>query len=196
MEDDQNIRITLDVSPEQMETITQLFAHYDWDYREIHRSHADDSLRETMSSDTRSLNDASTQTIETEIENEGHEENTHFHIEQDPDEEECRYCLCKPCITSERNRQLWWEDEDTNPSPRNYALRKEVYKRFWTMMFHRDVWNDPRYTEAKIVALQNDPRCRNLVWHRRDIMPKCVLSLVRGWFPNLPGAPYLGHLWE
>ena len=89
-----------------------------------------------------------------------------------------------------------WEDNNEAPCRRNSALRKEKYKRFWTMMFHRDAWKDPHYQAEKLRALRADPRHRKYEWHRRDIMPKCVLSLVRQWFPNPAGVPYMGHLWE
>lgn len=64
------------------------------------------------------------------------------------------------------------------------------------MMYHRNVWNHPTYIQKKISALQRDPRYRNFVNHRRDIMPNCVLKCVRGWFPNPENVPYMGHLWE
>ena len=49
------------------------------------------------------------------------------------------YCFCMPCITSQRNRQLWWESDAVPPSDSNHGIRKEKYKRFWTMMMHRGV---------------------------------------------------------
>ena len=64
------------------------------------------------------------------------------------------------------------------------------------MIYHRDVLKDPRYLAEKLKAMQADPRHQNYEGHRRDIMPKCVLSLVRMWFPNPDGMPYMGHLWE
>jgi hypothetical protein len=70
------------------------------------------------------------------------------------------------------------------------------YKRFWTNLFHRNVWQDPSYLVRKSAALRQDTRRRNYVYHRRDLMPKCVLVLVRSWFPNPPYVPYMGHMWE
>ena len=119
-----------------------------------------------------------------------------FRIPHDDQCDECMYCYCKPCITSENNRQMWWEDE-CHPARRiNHSLRKESYKKFWTMLFHRGVFLDERYQSIKQAALKRDPRCKNMVWHRRDILPKCVLELVRMWFPNPPNMPYMGHMWE
>ena len=119
-----------------------------------------------------------------------------FHIDQDLSEEECSYCFVMPCITSQRNRQLCWESDAVPPSDSNHGIRKEKYKRFWTMMMHRGVWDDPRYKHKKHLALQRDPRYKHFVWHRREIMPKCVLQTVRHWLPNPDGVPYMGHLWD
>lgn len=194
----QNIRVTIDVSAEQLDTINHLFGHYGWDFMEIHRSDTRQPVSRSVTDDDSVVrNDASSQTdSDTETNNHDDDNILHYNILQNQDEEECKYCLCKPCITNERNRQLWWEDESITPNRRNSGLRKEKYQRFWTMMFHRDAWKDPRYVAAKAVALQSDRRQRQFEWHRRDIMPKCVLSLVRGWFPNPPGVPYMGHLWD
>jgi hypothetical protein len=41
---------------------------------------------------------------------------------------------------------------------RNSGLRKEHYKRFWTMLLHRGVWNDDRYIVMKVDAMSRDPR--------------------------------------
>lgn len=35
----------------------------------------------------------------------------------------------------------------------------------------------------------------SIVWTTREVMPHCVLNLVRGLYPNLPGQPYMGHKW-
>ena len=38
-----------------------------------------------------------------------------FVILQNIDREECPFCLCKPCVTHENNRQLWWEKDPFTP---------------------------------------------------------------------------------
>lgn len=192
--DANKIRLTLEFTQEQLETVQHLFGHYNWDFVEINGSDRNGG------SSTCTSSDASTQTLNTETtdpsQQEGDRPPPDFHIAQDLSEQECGYCFCSPCITSETNRQFWWENEEAGPSDRNHGLRKKNYKRFWTMMFHRDVWNDPRYSRKKLSALQSDPRFRRYVWHRRDIMPKCVVNTVRQWLPNPVGMPYLGHFWE
>ncbi|CAG2184635.1 unnamed protein product [Mytilus edulis] len=37
-------------------------------------------------------------------------------IQQDPFKEECRYCFCKPCITDDQHRQLWWHGHNQDIS--------------------------------------------------------------------------------
>lgn len=49
-----------------------------------------------------------------------------------------------------------------------------------SFLAHTDVWNHLCYVHKKQRALEQDPRFRNLVWHRRDIMPDCVIKCVRG----------------
>jgi hypothetical protein len=46
--------------------------------------------------------------------------------------------------------QLWWHANTEEPHLRNSGLRKEHYKRFWTMLLHRGVWNDDRYIVMKV----------------------------------------------
>ena len=53
-----------------------------------------------------------------------------------------------------------------------------------------------QYLAERLNTLQADPRHRKCEWHRRYIMPKCVVSLVRMWFPNPDEVPYMGHLWK
>ncbi|CAC5400035.1 unnamed protein product [Mytilus coruscus] len=169
--------LALEVTEEQKETIYNLFAHHNWDYKEIEIKENKDENKETNGAGNS-------------------EDFDDFLIEQNDNFEECPYCLCKPCITHEHNRQMWWESEIQMAHIRNSSLRKTDYKRFWTNLFHRNVWQDPRYLERKRAALRQDPRRRNYVYHRRDLMPKCVIELVRSWFPNLPNVPYMGHMWE
>ena len=109
---------------------------------------------------------------------------------------ECPHCLCKPCITSECFRQMWWETDSVEPDEKNHSLRKEKYKYFWTMLYHREVFLDERYINRKLEALKRDPRRRNTVYHRREILPDCVLNTVRKWYPNPPDIPYMGHRWN
>ena len=106
---------------------------------------------------------------------------------------ECPDCLCRPCCTHNDGRQTWWPHHNTLPSQHNRSTRLPIYKRFWTSLLNRGVWKDVRYTQKKQRALELDPLRKHYMWHKRDIMPNCVLRLVREWFPNVEGVPYSGH---
>jgi hypothetical protein len=45
------------------------------------------------------------------------------------------------------------------------------------MLLHWGEWNDDRYVVMKADAMSRDPRRQRYDWHKRDIMPKCVVSL-------------------
>lgn len=175
--------LSLRVTQEQRELIYAMWAHNDWNVE----------LIETECSQCSSSQNGS-------LENEGN-----FLINPINGENECVHCLCSPCVTDPHNKQLWWEDNMTPPHISNASKRKGLYKRFWVMLLHRNAWKDPRYMRIKSEALvgrrEGDSRDSVCVWsgpgrHRRDIMPLCVLKTVRGWLPNLPSKPYMGHRWE
>ena len=183
----ENEKISLLVHEEQKDTIYSLYGYYGWDVNET-----SNNTLVNESSQTDGL-DQENQINGLENDNSGEER---FIIQQDQDSAECPFCFCKPCITDEKNRQMWWETESQPQHRRNHSLRKEKYKYFWTMMFHRDVWRDDIYQMRKQTALARDPKFKNYIWHKRDIMPDCVLKLVRRWHPNPDNLPYMGHLWE
>ena len=109
-------------------------------------------------------------------------------------ETRCPHCFCQPCITNDQNRQQWWGQGPHEPQIQNSGKRKNCYRRFWTMMAHRRVWDIEEYQQKR----QND-----LLLHRdecvivfREIMPDCVLEIVRKWYPNPVHVPYMGHKWN
>lgn len=121
-----------------------------------------------------------------------------YHIPGVDTADECPWCFCKPCVTDMSNQQLWWETECHLPDSSNSKLRKPHYQRFWVMLLHRGIWNKNAYKLRKTAALKN----RNAhAWigpnskHPRDIMPDCVLNMVRKWLPNPATVPYMGHKW-
>lgn len=110
---------------------------------------------------------------------------------RNPDMVECEYCLCQPCVLHDNNRQAWWPQDNSEPAENNSGLRKNLYYKFWTMLYHRGVWDDERYIQRKRQATENIDRA--II--RREIMPVCVLDRVREWLPNVQGQPYMGHKW-
>ena len=119
---------------------------------------------------------------------------TKYHIAPIETESKCPYCFCQPCITHELNRQLWWGNGSKEPHVENSGLRKRCYQRFWAMMTHRHVWNTEEYIIKKEQMLAGQNHQNVIVF--RDIMPDCVLKVVRGWFPNPKNIPYMGHKWN
>lgn len=109
-------------------------------------------------------------------------------------------CFCRPCILDETHQQLWWPDINHAPSRKNHQNRKKLYRKFWTMLSHRGVWDDAQYIARKSIAVSRDSRRKVYVWQsngfKRDIMPDCVIRQVRSWYPNLENQPYMGHMWQ
>ncbi|KAI8493080.1 Neurexophilin [Branchiostoma belcheri] len=120
-------------------------------------------------------------------------------IPQAEEQEECRYCLCRPCITTPV--PLWLVGQAACVD--NAAIRRDMYKNFWGMMANLmpSPWNDPRYLARKHTRMAQDsaleaPRRRLVIAGSiREIMPKCVVKLVRSKYPNPPGVDYMGHRW-
>lgn len=165
--------LSIEVTQEQRDAIYYFFTHNNWDFNEVQTHKNNESAQENNDCDFEE-----------------------FSIPQNQELPECSHCLCRPCITDEQNRQLWWEDENHEPNERNSFLRKDKFKRFWTNLFHRGTWNDSRYLTRKREALKRDKPRKKYVYHRRDIIPTCVLKLVRQWFPNPSDKPYMGHKWD
>lgn len=166
--------ITLRVNSDQRESIIQFINFNEWELEEM-----------ICEENTTGNEDISADDFERT-----------FCIPQSQNCDECEHCFCKPCITDGRNRQMWWPSEPALPDRRNTSFRKEKYKFFWTMLFHRGVFLDERYRERKLNVLQLDPRFTNVASHRRDILPECVVNLVRVWFPNPKNIPYMRHRWQ
>lgn len=82
-ENEETSVISLRVNSEQKEAIIQFFNFNDWDLNEVNQEDADSNTEETEFERT-------------------------FRISQNENCEECQHCLCRPCITDENNRQMWW----------------------------------------------------------------------------------------
>jgi hypothetical protein len=92
VENPQKTILASEVTEEQKETIYHLFSHNNWDFHEI-------EIKVNKNNVTGEINQTRTP-----------ENFDDFSIEQNDDFDECQYCLCKPCITHEDNRQMWWEE--------------------------------------------------------------------------------------
>ena len=106
---------------------------------------------------------------------------------------ECNFCFCCPCVTS--NRQAWL-GSGARPHNRNSAIRKVKYRKFWNLLSGAGAWFHPRYVHKKSQILgRHNTDDLGEMWTLREIMPDCVLNLVRELYPNPPGRPYMGHRW-
>lgn len=118
-----------------------------------------------------------------------------------PNAVECCYCFLRPCVTTHRQA---WLGQGRAARLANRVTRKTLYKKFWSVMEYRGAWNDPRYMEKKAIAVQQADNQEIIVWTTgpkaresvREIMPECILKLVRSLYPNPPGVSYMGHKWH
>ena len=63
------------------------------------------------------------------------------------------------------------------------------------MNIMRGAWRHPSYVRKKETAMCRDHIAGTVVHVLSEIMPECVLKLVRGLYPYPPDTPYLGHRW-
>jgi hypothetical protein len=89
--------LSLKVTRLLRDTIFHMFKHSGWDFNEVTNPTADDARNNR----------------------DDEEDFPPFVIQQDNEAVECTHCLCKPCITSECNIQLWWETENNAPVVNN-----------------------------------------------------------------------------
>lgn len=180
-----NVECNLRISDEQFESMRYFFSHHGWDW---------DSCLQSVTHDS-----STSQNEELYVQADS-VPNVAPIIPRNLNSNECPDCFSQPCVLDKSNEQSWWPNRTALPKKGNRALRRKLYKKFWTMLCHRGVWKDDRYVQRKLSAIARDRRHHHFVWlsntHRRDLMPNCVIRQVRKWFPNLPGQEYVGHLWE
>lgn len=111
----------------------------------------------------------------------------------DKDERECPFCFLTPCVSIPKQS---WLGEKIRPNTRNTGLRKQRYRKFWKLLSTRGAWLDERYQQKKNKLYKSQDSRQGTVWTLREVMPDCILSLVRSLFPNPIGMPYMGHKWE
>lgn len=187
MEEERRL-VQLRLTREQIDVISSLFNHNDWDF--------DDAVV----SNPWQISEEETQhvisTTPTDHHNQetacGHSNSGEPYSDQEVDiTEGCKDCLCNPCITTDVQA---WLGIGAPAHARNAALRKVRYKKFWTLLSRRGLWSNHVYKRRKLAQLgrnEND----GCVWTKREIIPECILLQVRGLYPNPPGKPYMGHKW-
>ena len=123
-------RISATLSEEKLAAIRALFACNGWDWNSEWEMEIEDETPETTSDSVI--------------------------IPPDPEQNECPECFCRPCVVDDTNRQLWWPENPKPASSKNNKNRKMLYKKFWTMLCHRGVWQDRHYVERKSRAISLD----------------------------------------
>ena len=72
------------------------------------------------------------------------------------------------------------------PDIRNHSKRHKDYRRFWTSLKDRGLWQHEQYINRKTAAGLSEVELR-------ELMPQCVLGDTRKGYPNPPGVPYMGQ---
>ncbi|VDI37465.1 Hypothetical predicted protein [Mytilus galloprovincialis] len=106
-------------------------------------------------------------------------------------EGQCPYCFITPCVATS-NITAPWVGNGQPPSNANPQIRKGIYRRFWKCINNMYGWLLPQYLDKKKRVGGGEW----VVMHQREIMPECVLELVRELYPNPVGIQYMGHMWE
>ena len=209
----ENIKyFTFKLNSLQFETIRNLFIHYDWDFDEciVGEKKSFDSVSnidQQLENGHQSVHEMPSTSIPQLRNGDGHDDNNDGNGDDggdDSDDENddgsdaesgCRFCFLSPCIIT--HRQLWLPDQPAQPHARNSELRKQKYKKFWKIMDLNGGWKHQKYIRKKRRLLGLDDT--NTVWVGigaiREVMPHCILDLVRGIYPNPPEQPYMGHKW-
>ena len=112
------------------------------------------------------------------------------HSNETESNSQCLFCFCSPCVTSARQ---CWLGNGQAAHARNAGVRKKLYRKFWAMMNRRGAWRHPLYLEKRQDSISRvNPLHVNI---NREIMPDCILHVVRTLYPNPKGIPYQGHNW-
>ena len=198
---------TLKLNRLQFETIRNLFTHYDWDFDECivgekktfgselnteqQVENGLQNVHEINASTSNSLPQSSDQPGNN---NDGNgDDNGDDGGDSDSGDAEtgCSFCFLSPCVVT--HRQSWLPDQPALPHARNSELRKQKYRKFWKLMDLNGGWRHDKYIRKKQRLLEVDNM--ETVWVVREIMPKCILDIVRRIYPNVAGQPYMGHKW-
>ena len=182
--------LKINVTNEQRDVIRALFGHYDWKLEELndgnnteYNSVENNNQNTSNATEREGNNDTVSGSVDNDIQSGA--------VGQIPDNV-CVHCFCDPCVTI--NPQAWLGNGQ-NPHPRNSEIRKRIYKKFWKLMNDRNAFSCPHYIQKKSRMLARVQVDEYVVTVAREIMPDCVLSVVRGLYPNPSPQPYMGHKW-
>ena len=182
--------LSLLVTEEVKLAIEAFFNHNDWDFIQIEQKNELLSAGEIQSTEG-AAGSSHENTLNT-LDVSDLSEDDSSESSDKRDDSLCQSCLCSPCVTTHEQA---WLGRGARPDPKNTKSRKIRYKKFWTMLDSRGVWRKTKYLRRKKQLLQNDGLNESVVRIQREVMPDCVLDLVRYRYPNPSDQPYLGHCW-
>ena len=191
----------------QFETIRNLFNHCDWNFEEcligkksFDAVSSNDQLYEFDQQSgplpsTSGAHDTSDNNNNDDNDGDGGDDSGGESDDSSNSQGACSFCFLSPCVTT--HRQLWLPDQPAHPHPRNSELRKQRYRKFWKLVDMNGGWRHHKYISKKrrLLGLDDSATVWVGVGSVREVMPQCILDLVRGIYPNPPGQPYMGHKW-
>lgn len=179
--------ITIIVTLDQKEAIRAFFAHHNWDLEIVEEKEFKENISNTEYLNE-ATNDCSTSTSGDQATSSG-EVADDDNCRNDP--QFCTECLSSPCVTVHHQA---WLGPGQRPKAGNNLLRKVRYKKFWKMLDDRGLWRNPVYLKRKQEMYKREVG-GEITFIKREIIPNCVLNLVRSLYPNPPGVDYMGHMW-
>ncbi|MES9904386.1 MAG: hypothetical protein ABW168_17130 [Sedimenticola sp.] len=185
--------MSLLVTEEQECGIRAFFHHSNWDFIEVtdgenHRTESPSGSSKANEYGSSLTNSSGTCT---NTDTEQQELSEHI-IDDDLDTNECQFCLRSPCVITDEQS---WLGKAKRLDINNNKLRKLGYKTFWTILERRNAWRCKQYLQKNMRKLKRSAIDETVVQMKREIVPECVLTLVRNLFPNPSGIPYVGHCW-
>jgi hypothetical protein len=195
----------------QVQCIQDYFDHFNWELEELEKERNDSVLQRprTSSNNQVPVQDAvaspSSQSDSVQLQDNPPAQDIdvnddHIHVAQagnnedisfsDDEEGQCPHCFLEPCIAT--IHQGWLGNGQT-ARKENTGLRRVRYKKFWQVMHYKSAWKKKKYLRKKALMMHRAEVDQSVVDHQREVMPDCVLDLVRGLYPNMPNIPYAGH---
>ena len=188
--EEEKIVLSILVTNEQKRVIEALFGHYNWDFieaRENNVAQTSTSNQHQSAIDNVVVPERSDEDADDDV-----EESEEVPSDEETDHDICSDCFLSPCVTT--NRQSWLGD-GKRAHEKNRNLRRIRYKKFWSMLENKNVWRKPQYLRKKAEYMRREEADETVIRMNREIMPDCVIGLVRALYPNPPGVPYVGHMW-
>lgn len=193
----------LNITDEQIEAIQIFINMNEWD-QEIRLVVESDDMHEDTKTPSGPVSEVDLIASVSNVDNEDDPTNASGRTKHDQLRDNtlpaCGECFLQPCVTHYRQG---WLVKLKAAHAKNRITRRRMYCKFWSVMDYRGAWQDPRYIAKKRKELQQAGYIsESTVWQtalgqvQREIMPDCVVTMIRGLYPNPPGVPYTGHKWH